>query len=1063
MIERILRGSFAKPALTVLLVLAAALAGAVWLTELQRDVFPDLATPVFSVFVQNPAMGAEELETGVAIPLEVALSGLPGVRRIRSGSQAGVALVRIEFEPDADYYLSRQLVAERVGQVARDLPPGTDAPLVSSLTGRLNEVMELVVEAEPGTAGLMELRDLADFEVRNRLLGVPGVAAVEVLGGHLRQFQVQLDPERMAALGVTLGEVMTAVERSNENAAGGFVAQGPIEWTVRAVGRAENVGDLRATVVAVRDTTPVLLGEVAEVREAPAVRRGLAHGMAEEIVSCRVVKQFGADTVAVAGGVREAIADLSGSLPPGVRVRVLYDQAELVSSALGGVGRAVLLGAVLVVAVLFLLLGNLRAALIVTVTLPLSIALAGLILKPAGVGLNTLTLGGLAIAVGLLVDAAIILTENVYHRLQALTPVPSPAPPPPSPGEGRPLPAHDHTPPSPREGGGEVGEGGRGGEGLREVVLAAAVEVGRPIAFATLIVIAVFTPLFAMSGIEGRMYRPLAAAVVASMAASLALALTLVPVLAGWLLRPGAPGKEEDVAVIRRIKAVYAPLLDRCLRHAGLVRVLALAVTIPALVLAFRVGSDFMPALDEGALLLQTILPPEASLEEVDRRNHRVEDVLRGFPEVREVVRRTGRAEQTEDPMPHVVSDVLVVLKPERSRSVEELEEEMRERLEKVPGVAVLFTTPLGMRIDEGLGGTPADIQVRIYGPDLDRLARLAEEARELMEPVEGIADLRAETLTGLPQVRITVDREAVARVGLTPADVVDALRIGLAGEEVSQVWVGQRRYDLVVRLADERRADLSGLSALLIDGRDGTRIPLGQLARVERTFGPASIQREAGSRRIAVEASVAGRDLGSAAAEVRERLSGELDLPTGYFFDVGGRAENQARALRSLGLAIAVALLAVLVLLYLALGSFAETMVILATLPDAFVGGILALWLAGETWNVSSLVGLIGLFGIAVQNGLVLVSQTRSLIAEGRPFEDALREASIGRVRPKLMTAGTAILGLLPLLVLNLHGSEIERPLAVVMIGGLVTSTLFTLLALPTFYQWVHRRMGRP
>ncbi len=882
-----------------------------------------------------------------------------------------------------------------------------------------------MLEAEPGTVGLMELRELADYELRNRLLGVPGVAAVEVLGGHLRQFQVQLDPDRMAALGVTLGEVMTAVERSNENAAGGFVAQGSIEWTVRAVGRADNVGDLRATVVAVRDTTPVLLGEVAEVREAPAVRRGMAHGLGSELVNCRISKQFGADTVTVARGVRAAVDDLAKSMPPGVTVRVLYDQADLVSSALGGVGRAVLLGAVLVVAVLFLLLGNLRAALIVTLTLPLSVALAGLILKPAGIGLNTMTLGGLAIAVGLLVDAAIILTENVFHRLTVA-----------------------------------------GGQGVRtprrEVVFAAAVEVGRPIAFATLIVIAVFTPLFAMSGIEGRMYRPLAAAVVAAMAASLVLALTLVPVLASWFLRPARSGAEEDVWLIRRIKAFYAPLLDRCMRRAGLVRVLALAVTIPALLLAFRIGSDFMPQLDEGALLLQTILPPEASLEEVDRRNHRVEDVLRQFPDVKEVVRRTGRAERTEDPMPHVISDVLVVLKPERSRSVEELEEEMRERLEKVPGVAVLFTTPLGMRIDEGLGGTPADLQVRIYGPDLDRLARLAEEARELMEPVAGITDLRAETLTGLPQVRITVDREAVARVGLAPADVIDALRVGLAGEEVSQIWVGQRRFDLVVRLADDRRSDLSALGSLLINGRDGSRVPLGQLARIEQTFGPGSIQREAGSRRIAVEASVAGRDLGSTAAEVRERLARGLELPSGYFFDIGGRVENQARALRSLSLAIAVALLAVLVLLYLALGSFAETLVILATLPDAFVGGIVALWLAGETWNVSSLVGLIGLFGIAVQNGLVLVSQTRALLAEGKPFEAALREASIGRVRPKLMTAGCAMLGLLPLLVLNLHGSEIERPLAIVMVGGLITSTLFTLLALPTFYQLVHRWQTR-
>jgi heavy metal efflux system protein len=1031
MIERILRGSFHKPVLTLLLGLAAAAVGAVWLGELERDVFPDLATPVFSVFVQNPAMGAEELETGVALPLEVALAGLPEVRRIRSTSQAGVAQVRVEFEPDADYYLSRQLVTERVNQAARDLPEGTGAPLVSSLTGRLNEVLEIVLEADPGAAGLMELRDLADYEVRNRLLGVPGVAAVEVLGGHLRQFQVQLDPERMAALGVTLGEVRAAVAGSNSNAAGGFVAQGPIEWSVRAVGRAENVGDLRATVVAVRDTTPVLLGEVAEVREAPAVRRGMAHGLGSEIVNCRISKQFGADTVTVSRGVRAAVADLAASLPPGVRVRVLYDQAELVSSALGGVGRAVLLGAVLVVGVLVLLLGNLRAALIVTLTLPLSIALAGLILKPAGIGLNTLTLGGLAIAVGLLVDAAIILTENVYHRLNQS-------------GAG---------PGAPR----------------RAVVLAAALEVGRPIAFATLIVIAVFSPLFAMSGIEGRMYRPLAAAVVAAMAASLALALTLVPVLSAWLLRPArsrllgeAPGESDDVALIRWVKRIYAPVLDACLRRAGLVRLATLAITVPALLLALRVGSDFMPQLDEGALLLQTLLPPEASLEEVDRRNHRVEDVLRQFPDVQEVVRRTGRAEQTEDPMPHVLSDVLVVLKPQRTQPIADLEEQMRERLAKVPGVAVLFTTPLGMRIDEGLGGSPADLQVRIYGPDLERLAGLAEQARELMEPVAGIADLRAETLTGLPQVRITIDREAAARAGLSPAEVVDALRVGLAGEAVSQVWVGQRRFDLVVRLADDRRSALGALPALLIDGRDGNRVPLGQLAKIEQTFGPAAIKREAGSRRIAVEASVAGRDLGSTAAEIRERLAAGLKLPTGYFFDIGGRVESQARALRSLSLAIAVALLAVLVLLYLALGSMAETLVILATLPDAFVGGIVALWLAGETWNVSSLVGLIGLFGIAVQNGLVLVTQTRTLLAEGRPFEEALREAAIGRVRPKLMTAGTAILGLLPLLVLRLHGSEIERPLAVVMIGGLVTSTLFTLLALPTFYQWVHQRRER-
>jgi cobalt-zinc-cadmium resistance protein CzcA len=413
--------------------------------------------------------------------------------------------------------------------------------------------------------------------------------------------------------------------------------------------------------------------------------------------------------------------------------------------------------------------------------------------------------------------------------------------------------------------------------------------------------------------------------------------------------------------------------------------------------------------------------------------------------------------------MPHTVSDVLVVLKRDRARSLDELQDAVREALARVPGMSILLTTPLGMRIDEGLGGTPADLSVRVFGPDLEVLARLGEAVRATLSRVDGIADLRVERLTGLPQLRVTVDRHAAARVGLTPGDVIRAIRIGLVGEEESEVWLGQRRFDLVVRLQDDRRGDVRALRTLLVDGHDGSRIPLGQLATIEEAFAPGAIRREAGSRRIAVDASVAGRDLGSTAAEVLARVREAVVVPAGYFVDVGGRVESQTRATRALRLAVTFAVLAVVVLLYLALGSWSDALVILATLPTAFVGGVVALLLAGETWNVSSLVGLIGLFGIAVQNGLVLVTQTRELVRDGLPFEAALREASIGRVRPKLMTAATAICGLLPLLLLRLHGTEIERPLAVVMIGGLVTSTLFTLLALPTFYAVVHQLRRRP
>jgi cobalt-zinc-cadmium resistance protein CzcA len=894
---------------------------------------------------------------------------------------------------------------------------------VSSLTGRLNEIYEFTLEAEPGAADLMTLRDLAEFDIRNRLLAVRGVAAVEVLGGHLRQFQVQLDTDRLAARAVTLDEVRHALEGANENAAGGFVVQGSTEWAVRAVGRAAGVEDLRNTVVAVRGGTPLLLGDVAEVRQDAAVRRGIAHRLRGEVVSARIVKQFGADTVSVARGIAAAVEGIQRTLPKGVTLRTVYDQSELVRSALGGVTRAVLIGAVLVVLVLFLLLGDPRAALIVTLTIPLSLALAGIALREADVGLNTMTLGGLAIAVGLLVDAAIIVTENVVHRLAAA--------------------ASD-------------------ARSRRARALGAALEVGRPIAFATLIVVAVFLPLFGMTGIEGRMYRPLAAAVVATVGASLLLALTLVPLLSALLLRPRPASGEEDVWIVRRVKTVYAPLLQGAMRRAGTVQLATLGITLPALLAALLVGRDFMPRLDEGAFLLQTMLPAEASLDQVDAANHRVEDLLRGFPEVEEVVRRTGRAERTEDPMPHTVSDVLVVLKAERTRSLEELESSMRTVLANVPAVSVLFTTPLGMRIDEGLGGTPADLSVRVFGPDLEELVRLGDKARDLIAGVDGVEDLRLEQAGALPQLRIALDREAAARVGLTPGEIVRAVRVGLVGEEFSQMWVGQRRFDLVLRAQDDRRRDAAGIRSLLLDGHDGTKIPLGQVARIEEAFGPAAVRREAGSRRIAVEASVSGRDLGSTAEEVRSRLEKGLSLPTGYFFDVGGRVEGQARSTRALLVSGGLALLAVFVLLYLALGSVAEAAVILATLPTAFVGGILALLLTGETWNVSSLVGLIGLFGIAVQNGLVLVAQTRGLVAEGRGFSEALQEASIGRVRPKLMTAGCAILGLMPLLVLRLHGTELERPLAIVMIGGLLTSTVFTLLALPTFYQLVHHYQER-
>ncbi|MCS6798991.1 MAG: efflux RND transporter permease subunit [Myxococcota bacterium] len=1021
--ERLVRACSSRPLLPLLGAAAAAVLGLLAYDRLPRDVFPDLSVPVFHVIVQAPSMDPEALERTVAVPMEGALAGLPYVRRVRSTSQPGVCVVGVEFEPDTDPVRARALLVERITQVAPSLPPGVEPPLVSSLTGRLNEMFELTLEAEPGTVDLMTLRDLAEADVRHRLMAVPGVAAVDVLGGFLREVQVLLDPDRMAARGVGLESVLHALEGASVEVAAGHVVVGPLEWSVRGLGRPASLDELRETVVAVRGQTPVVLGDVADVREGPAVRRGLAHRLGGEVVACRVVRQPGADTVAVAAGVRAALDELRRSLPRGVRMRVVYDQSELVDRALGGVGRAVLVGGLLVVGVLFALLGALRPALVVAVTIPLSLAAAGLLLATSGVGLDTMTLGGLAVAVGLLVDASIIVVENVVHRARA-------------PGVGF--------------------------QPFAERVARAVAEVGRPIAYATALVAAVFVPLLALGGIEGRMFRPLAVAVIATVAISLLLALTVVPVLSAAVLRAPAAGTGADAAIVRALRRLYEPVLDGCMRHAAGVRLLTLVVSASALVLALRLGVDWLPRLDEGALLIQTSLPLEASLDEVDRHNHRVEDVLRGFPEVEDVVRRTGRSERTEDPMPHTLSDLLVVLRRDRVRSTEELEAAMREALHAVPGPRLVFTTPLGMRIDEGLGGSPADLSVRIFGPDLDRLEALAARAQALLRRIRGLHDVRAEPVAVLPQLHIRVDRRAAARVGLTPGDILHALHVGLVGRKVAEMWRGARRHDIVVRLQEHRRGDPGAIRALLLETHDGTRVPLAQLADVREGTGPAVIRREAGSRRIAVEASVRGRDLRGAAVEAREVLDAHLERPPGYFVHVGGRVEQQERATRAFLIALAVSVLAVFVLLYLALGSLLEVAVVLLGLPDALVGAVLALWVAGEDWNLSSLVGLCGLFGIAVQNALVLVSQTRTAQAEGKPFAEALREAAVGRVRPKLMTAACSILGLLPLLVLPLPGVELERPLAIVMIGGLVTSTLFTLFALPAFYALVHRLRER-
>jgi len=1010
LLPRLFEAVLARRGIVLALALAWAFAGVVAFASLRRDLFPDLTLPGLTLLVQSPGRAATELELTVAQPIEQAVGGLPGVRRVVSTVLPEVVQVVVTFEDGTDPWRARQLVAERLQAAVNGFPEGTRAPLVTSAAGRLQEIQEIVLggpDVDP-----MVLRDHAEKVVVPRLQSVPGVARVEHLGGEERQLQVSLDPERMRLLEVGLDRVLESLEGTGQDSAAGVLEIQDKGWFVTVGSLAASPEEVRRLPVA----TPhgaVTLGEVADVREAPAFRRGLARHQGHEDVSLRVIKQPGGDTIAVSRGVSEMLDDLRAALPAGMSLTLMYDQGELVTHALNGVTKALLAGALFVAAVLVVLLGNLRGALVVLCVLPLATLGAAIPLKAAGLGLNAMTLGGLAIAVGLLVDAAVIMVENLVHRL-------------------------------------------RGAEGAsrRALLARSAAEVGVPIVTAVGVILAVFVPLLALGGLAGRLYAPLAVAVASAMTISLVLSFTLVPALVERLVPPGA--SLEEPRVVTAVKSVYRPALEWALAHGLLVRVAALGLTVPSVLLALSLGSDFLPSLDERALMLQSKLPSETSLAAVDEANFRLEARLMEVPGVATVYRRTGRGEVAEDPMPHTLSDVLLVL--ETGADTAAVERLVSERVEDLP-FPVEITTPMQMRIAEGIGGTPADVQVKLFHPDLGLLGEALPRLQERLARVPGVVSVSPDTGGPLPRWSVVPDDDALRRLGVPRRLVAQTLAAALQGLPAGARFDGPQRIERVVRFPSDGRTSPEILRRLPVVADGGRVFELGQLTRFSEESTPSVLRRESGQRRLALNLRAAG-DLGGTARRVAEAVK-EAGLPTGTIVRYGGKIEEARETQRRLAVAVGVALVLVFGLLYAALGSLREVLVVLATLPDAFAGGLLALWLSGGSWNISSVVGVIGLFGVAVQNSLVLITQTKSIAAGGVPFAEALREASLGRVRPKLMTAGAAILGLLPMLF-GVGGSELERPLAVVMVGGLVTSTLFTLLALPSFYAWVGRRAER-
>jgi heavy metal efflux system protein len=1025
LLNRVIEVSLRNRLLVAFAVVLASLVGVMAYRSMTIDLFPDLASPVIIVIVENPGLAAQEGETLVARPLESAFRSLPNVVRVRSESEIGVVSVRTEFRFGTDYYLARQLLAERLATAARDFPAGTEPPVLSSAASRLGEVMQFYVAREGGEPDTKELKETADYLIRYKLQTVPGIIRITSHGGERRQYEVALDPDRMRTYGVSLDDVVKALGESNENFSGGFITGTATEMDVRGLGRINSLEDVGRVVVAVREGVPVLVRDVAEVRDGSMVRRGVARVGGREAVVMTVAKQFGADTLTISERAQKALAELQPFMPEGVVMRTFFDQSELIHVATGTLEEALLIGGAAVVLIIFLFLGNFRSTLVAAITIPTAVLISFVFLKAMGVTLNIMSLGGLAVGLGIMIDAAIVDTENIFRHLKK--------------NEGDPFFA----------------------------TLRGASEVRRPAAYSTAIIVVVFLPILFLSGLEGKILAPFATTVVVLMLVGLVLSLTLTPALCYTLLRKVAPRLKEDSWLARQCERAYEPVLRSSLRRpllavgfAGVIFVLSL-VTLPLL------GTELLPKMDEGAILLQMNTPTGTSLMETDRVASQVTKVLQGGPDIAAIIQPTGRAEGSEDPMPVTTAEHIIQLVPRdrREHTVPEIEAWIRERLEKVPGVSASITTPLNMRIDESISGTSAALAVKVFGSDLDTLAQKGAEVKEVVEKVPGVVDVRLEQLEGVPQVVIAVDRERAARFGLNPSEIGHSVEALLGGSEVTTVIKDQlKEYPVVVRLSEERRATPEQIAALVIDAPTGQKVPLGDIAAVRIQRGPATIRREDQVRRVQLTMNVEGRDIGSVVEDIEKGLAG-VKLPPGYFVSYGGGYERQQELASQITGAFVVSALLVFLLLYMAFRSIWQALLVVATIPLALAGGFIALWLTGTSLNVSSLIGLLAHFGLSVQKGLILVEYINQLRAEGRGLREALYLGAHTRMRPVLMTAASAGLGVLPIAVGWGAGAELQQPMAIALIGGLITSTILTLVALPALYEiaegW-HERVSK-
>lgn len=997
--------------------------GTLTLLQLPVDVFPDLNRPTVTVMTEAPGLAPEEVETLVTQPIETAMNGAPGVIRVRSSSGIGLSIVYVEFDWATDIYRDRQIVSEKL-QIARERLPEGISPAMGPVASIMGEIM--LVGMSSDTLEPMEVRTWADWVVRQRLLTIPGVAQVVNIGGGVRQYQVRVSPERLKQYGFSLEDVERAVAGSNLNTTGGFLERGGQEYLVRNLGRARSPAEIEGTVVGIRDGVPVTLREVADIRFAPMVKRGDASVGGKPAVILSVQKQPGASTVELTREIDKVLAELRHTLPPDIELNGdLFRQARFIEASIRNVEEALRDGAILVLIVLFLFLLNLRTTFITLTAIPLSFVVTFLVMKAAGLSVNTMTLGGLAIAIGELVDDAIVDVENIFRRLRENRQRPDPRPP-------------------------------------LQVVFEASSEVRNSIVFATILVVLVFVPLFAMGGIEGRMFAPLGIAYIVSILASLLVSITVTPVLASYLL-PSARATErhEDGWLVRRLKKLNAWLLERILDRPWPVLVGSAVLVVAAAAVVPFFGREFLPPFNEGTATVNVLAPPGTSLTESNHIGTLAERQILTVPEVVSVGRRTGRAEMDEHAEGVHYSEIDVDLRPS-GRPRREVLDEIRARVKQIPGVSVSVGQPIAHRLDHLLSGIRAQIAIKLFGPDLGVLRAKAAEIESAIAGIPGVVDLQIEKQVLVPQIQIAVDRESAARYGIQPGRLTETLETALNGRVVSQVLEGQRTFDLVVRFDEAARDTPQALRDSLIDTPSGEKIPLGSVAQIVETRGPNLVNRENVQRRIVVQANASGRDLGAVVEDIQRAVAGKVQLPPGYFVTYGGQFESQQQASRLIAILGLLSLAGIFLTLFMHFRSANLVLQIMLGIPLSLIGSVAAILLTGRILSVASLVGFITLAGIASRNGIMLISHYLHLMREeGVEFgRELIIRGSQERLVPVLMTASTAMLALIPIaLSAGEPGKEILQPVAVVILGGLVTSTLLNFVVVPPVFKLFGRR----